>query len=157
MIGRHGKALVALLSNPRLPKSDIGLVDSAIKWYEGWVERVDDLTARLKESELANDSFIRDMVWEVNQYKKLIDMGLIYDSEHNFLYRNKGQLKVCSTIMEEFLERFIPPLFPELVDDLEMGSMRCVSSMQFSVFEDSPESITTLDGLISLCMVCSWA
>lgn len=141
--GRHGKALENTLANQRTPKCDHDTLKNALFWYRGWVERMDDFILQLKQCELTSENYICEMVNNLNQYKMLIDMELIYDSQENFLYRNKGQLKLCSTIMEEFLERFIPPLFPGLSDDLEMGSMRCVSSIQLDLF--NADTVVTVD------------
>ncbi len=132
--GRHGKALASTLVNPRLPKSDRDPIRNAMKWYEGWVERMQLLQWSLKHGESSSDTYIQEMVAALENYKTHIEMRIVYDSKHNFLYRNKGQLKFTSTIMEEFLERMIPPLFPDC-KDLDMGSMRCVSSMQVDLYD----------------------
>lgn len=143
--GRHGKALANVLANARLPESDKDPVSNAMRWYAGWVERMEDMQWQLAHSELSTESFVNEMVDNLNKYKTMIDMLLIYDSKHNFLYRNRGQLKLTSTIMEEFLEHLIPPCFPDVSKDLEMGGTRCVSSMQFSVFDDSNDSLMTFE------------
>ncbi|WP_293152061.1 hypothetical protein [Okeania sp. SIO2C9] len=38
-----------------------------------------------------------------NKYKRFIELDLIFDSSENFFYRQKWQLKLDNTILEEFL------------------------------------------------------
>jgi hypothetical protein len=42
-----------------------------------------------------------------NRYKIFIELDLIFDSPENFLYRQKGQLKLDNTILEEFLPQLV--------------------------------------------------
>ena len=42
------------------------------------------------------------MVGLLNEYKQYIDLNVIFDSDNNFLYRQKGQLKLDNTVIEEF-------------------------------------------------------
>jgi hypothetical protein len=42
-----------------------------------------------------------------NIYKRYIELNLIYDSPEDFLYRQKGQLKLDNTILEEFLPHLV--------------------------------------------------
>ena len=43
------------------------------------------------------------MVEALNRYKLSIDLDLIFDSKNDFLYRQKGQLKLDNTVLEEFM------------------------------------------------------
>lgn len=45
----------------------------------------------------------------LNEYRLWVDVELIFDSEDNFLYRQKGQLKLDNSMLEEFLPRLIHP------------------------------------------------
>ncbi len=42
-----------------------------------------------------------------NRYKMFVELDLIYDSPADFLYRQKGQLKLDNTILEEFLPQLL--------------------------------------------------
>ena len=50
---------------------------------------------------------VAKLVEATNQYKKFIELDLIFDSPDSFLYRQKGQLKLDNTILEEFLPQLI--------------------------------------------------
>ncbi|MEC4895846.1 MAG: Bpu10I family restriction endonuclease [Oscillatoria sp. PMC 1051.18] len=58
---------------------------------------------------------------------------MIYDSTNNFLYRQKGQLKLDNTILEEFLPRLLGSnLISELENlEIDLGPMQCFSSVYF--------------------------
>ncbi len=43
------------------------------------------------------------MVKALNHYKRSVDLDLVFDSKDDFLYRQKGQLKLDNTILEEFM------------------------------------------------------
>lgn len=43
------------------------------------------------------------MVTLLNEYKSYIDLDLVFDSSDDFLYRQKGQMKLDNTVLEEFL------------------------------------------------------
>jgi hypothetical protein len=76
--------------------------------YGQWVEAMDALASR-------GDERVGDLVTLLNQYKFSIEFDLIFDSPDDFLYRQSGQLKVASSIMEEFLPRLVDPrIIPEL-------------------------------------------
>ena len=47
------------------------------------------------------------MVGLLNEYKFYVDVNLIFDSPEDFLYRQKGQLKLDNTVIEEFLPVFV--------------------------------------------------
>lgn len=99
--GVHGEKLVAAKSNDRLPVEDQARLDEAIERYDQWVEELNSL-----EGETL-DELIARMVSSLNDYKYYIDVNLIFDSTEDFLYREKGQLKLDNTVMEEFLPIFV--------------------------------------------------
>lgn len=99
--GVHGEKLVALLQNSKLPVSDKNRVEEAILKYDEWI-------AELKEVQQDSmENLIESMVRMLNDYKLCIDIDLIFDSENDFLYRQKGQLKLDNTVLEEFLPIFV--------------------------------------------------
>jgi len=92
----HGEKLDALLLNPKLPTADLPLVLEAQKRYRGWREGMRLLTG-------GGDTLLSDMLRLTNAYKRFIEVDLVFDSREDFLYRQKGQLKLDNTILEEFL------------------------------------------------------
>ena len=53
----------------------------------------------------SGDELLKSLVDLLVQYKRFIEIDLIYDSPEDFLYRQKGQHKVDNSILEEFLPR----------------------------------------------------
>jgi hypothetical protein len=73
------------------------------------------------------------MVGLLNAYRLWVDVELVFDSPDDFLYRQKGQLKLDSSIIEEFLPRLIQPtLLPEVKGlNVSVGPTACFSTLYF--------------------------
>lgn len=102
--GVHGEKIVAAKLSDKVPQSDIARLESALAVYDEWIcnlNRVGD------DPELSLDDTIIQMVQLLTDYKYYIDVNLIFDSQEDFLYRQKGQLKLDNTVMEEFLPIFV--------------------------------------------------
>ncbi len=89
----HGQKLSALAANRKLPR-----VQLAMSKYVAWIQAMDALT-------LVGDKLLERLVTLLNEYKRVIEIDLIYDSPEDFLYRQSGQHKVSNSILEEFLPR----------------------------------------------------
>lgn len=128
----HGKKLTAAIANKKLPANDIPRLKAAIVKYEQWLKDLDAVTGTPEEC-------ISKMVTLFNDYKFYIDFDLIFCSEDDFLYRQKGQLKLDNTIIEEFLPRFIcEKTVPELTGHgFSVGPTTAYSSISFesSIYE----------------------
>lgn len=94
----HYGKLVALAQNRKLPEVDRPRVAQALERYTAWVALMDGLQAE-------GEALLRALVDSLNQYKRSIEIDLIYDSPADFLYRQKGQHKVDNSVLEEFLPR----------------------------------------------------
>lgn len=132
----HLEKLNALLRNPKLPVSENPRVTQALKVYRHWI-------ASLDKTVLSNapiDQILKKLVGLFNGYKLFIDIFLIFDSPNDFLYRQKGQLKLDNTIIEEFLPRLINPvLIPEIQEtEVVVGSTKAFSSIFFESSLDTP-------------------
>ena len=99
--GTHGEKIVAAISNEKTPSSDVVRLKNALSRYDLWISQLNSI----KVCNL--DDLIISMVRLLNDYKFSIDVDLIFDSSENFLYRQKGQLKLDNTVMEEFLPIFV--------------------------------------------------
>jgi len=128
----HLEKLNATLQNDKLPHSERSRVEAAIERYSKWI-------SSLSNVEGDSDTIIEKMVNLLDEYKHYIDMDLIFDSPNDFLYRQKGQLKLDNSIIEEFLPWLInPSVIPELADDITSGPTTCFSSIYFSSKLDFP-------------------
>jgi hypothetical protein len=131
----HGDKLRALLLNSKLPSRDVPRVEQAIERYQRWTEA-------LYSVEGADAERLRHLVSLFNDYKYYIEIDLIFDSPQNFLYRQKGQLKLDNTIIEEFLPILVTTV---LIDhfgeyDLVFGPTRCFSELRFESSITAPKS-----------------
>ena len=122
----HGDKLRALIRNDKLPDSDRPGIDAAIKRYEAWI-------AESETVEGAGGELVESLVASLNRYKTSIDLDLIFDSQNDFLYRQKGQLKLDNTVLEEFLPRLVGRIFPDRLANrgLSLGPMKGFAQLRF--------------------------
>lgn len=123
----HYSKLAALLNNPKLPVSDKPRVEEAVERYHDWV-------AATNAAEGEPSEVLEKMVALFDEYKFFIDAELIFSSSEDFLYRQKGQLKLDNTVIEEFLPMLaVPKVIPELgASSFTVGSVTAYSSISFS-------------------------
>jgi hypothetical protein len=122
----HGDKLKALVQNEKLPVEDKPHVQQAIVRYEGWLERLKAVQGTYQE-------IVTKMVSLLNDYKMYVDVDLIFDSDKDFLYRQKSQLKLDNTILEEFLPVLVTTALADQLQDLDLlfGPATCFSGIRF--------------------------
>ena len=129
----HLDKLNALLKNRRLPAADKPRLQEALKRYHEWIKELEAIKVGQK-------STVQKLVDATNRYKAFIELNLIFDSPGDFLYRQKGQLKLDNTILEEFL----PQLFfrgLNLKDSsFELGPNNTFSGLSFGSSIANPGS-----------------
>jgi hypothetical protein len=133
----HGSKLRELATNSKLPAADTTAVSSAISAYEKWLSDMLAITSVGEEK-------VKDMVRLLNGYKRSIEIDLIWDSENDFLFRQRGQLKLDNSITEEFLPWLVDPKIIPGIDanDIFSGPASAFASTYFgsslSVHSKSP-------------------
>lgn len=130
----HLEKLIATLHNEKLPIKDKPRIQAAIERYHQWITDLEKTTEK-------PESIISEMVNRLNEYRNYIDLEVIFDSEEDFLYRQKGQLKLDNSVIEEFLPHLITPAtVPELSGvDFEIGPTPSFSSAYFTSSLDNPK------------------
>lgn len=131
----HKDKLEAALSNPKALE-DRNILNEALKAYHSWV-------AQMKSIESTGDMFLSEMVSRLNEYKNYLEVELIAKNGSDFLKRQKGQMKLDNSVIEEFLPylvdkkllRNLPTSF-----NLETGSQTSFMSLSFC-----PSNIQSLD------------
>lgn len=108
----HLDKLNAALSNPKCPQDDLRLLREAKRRYTAWLASMNDLHSTGKAR-------VIEMVRLLNEYKDYLEVELIAKKASSFLKRQKGQLKLDNSVMEEFLPHL---LRPEIVNRLEGAS-----------------------------------
>ena len=109
----HGSKLRELLVNDKLPSADVPLVEKAIDNYNKWIKDMSGLITK-------GDEKVIDLVRLLNEYKKKIEIDLIWDSSESFLYRQKGQLKIDNSILEEWFPWLVDPEIIEALQGVEL-------------------------------------
>lgn len=138
----HFDKLKATLENEKLPLEDKPQVEKALAHYTQWIASMDEV---MSNTETTNQK-LQKMVDLLNEYRVRMDIDLIFDSHHDWLYRQKGQIKLDNSVIEEFLPRLVySPLVPELVNmDIVVGPIKAFSSLWF---DSSLTKIGTAGGL----------
>ena len=120
----HFDKLKALLENRRLPKDDRSRVEEAHQRYKKWI-------GALEAVKRGHKTAVRQLVEATNDYKKFIELDLIFDSPGDFLYRQKGQLKLDNTILEEFLPQLLYRGLNLADASIELGPQKTFSGLSF--------------------------
>ena len=136
----HGDKLSKLLNNTKLPPADRTNVEEAQQRYATWRSNSLDITNR------SETAAVEKLVQELNDYKHWVDVRLIFDSREDFLYRQRGQLKIDNSILEEFLPILVAAGLSNLVNDdsLSLGPARSFSGI---VFESDLRSLSNGGGM----------
>jgi hypothetical protein len=122
----HGDKLRALVHNRKLPVEDQIRIAQAIERYETWLQE-------LKTVHGVYQDILSRLVSLLNDYKMYVEVDLIFDSNNDFLYRQKGQLKLDNTIIEEFLPILVTTALRDRLQkyELSFGPTTCFSSIRF--------------------------
>ncbi|MCL6274949.1 Bpu10I family restriction endonuclease [Muricauda sp. 2012CJ35-5] len=120
----HLDKLKAALENEKLPANEKPRLQQAIQKYNQWIADISNI-------DNDSESLIPDLIQLFNDYKFYIDYDLIFCSPNDFLYRQKGQLKLDNTVIEEFLPHLTSKKFPSLNNTIVFGPRKCFSAMYF--------------------------
>ena len=131
----HGSKLRTLLSNPKLPEADRPLIGEALQRYSDWLSALSALPYGEK-------FIISDAINLLNDYRFYLDINVIFDSSNDFLYRQKGQLKLENSVIEEFLPHLVVHYMPSLCETNAIGPTQTFSSLYFD--SKSPGNLTSI-------------
>lgn len=139
--GTHGEKIVAAIESEKLPPNDKGRLEVALQKYDEWVKKLEEADAPTV------DALVEKLVGLLNEYKLYVDVGLIFDSAEDFLYRQKGQLKLDNTVIEEFLPIFVRKCIVKEFGkcEVDVGSQTAIFSSAY--FESSLKSPAIGGGL----------
>jgi Bpu10I-like restriction endonuclease len=98
----HYDKLRELLNNQKLPTNDAQNIRRALDRYHAWIRAMGALDA-------TGDDRVKALVDLLNEYKQFVEVEVIWDSSADFLYRQRGQLKLDNSVIEEFLPRLVDP------------------------------------------------
>ncbi|MBF0343471.1 MAG: Bpu10I family restriction endonuclease [Nitrospirae bacterium] len=123
----HKDKLLAALNNPKCNAKDRDIISEALKMYYFWVSEIDKISCTGKER-------IIQLTKLLNQYKDQLEVELIFRSGSQFLIRQKGQLKLDNSVIEEFLIHLINPQVLDGLPNYELciGPQRAFMSLAFT-------------------------
>jgi hypothetical protein len=120
----HYAKLQACLHNERLPDEDKERVEEAIKQYHQWMNDLENVAGDQHDT-------VDRLVDVTNRYKRFIELDLIFDSPGDFLYRQRGQLKLDNTILEEFLPQLVYRSLQGLEETFVLGARATFAGLAF--------------------------
>lgn len=125
----HGNKIAAALANPKATQQDKAILSEIQDAYDEWIAELVTVVAGegpearvVRQAELLND------------YKFYVEVDCVARRGSAWLKRQKGQLKLDSSIIEEFLLHLVhPATLPgfDRLDELAVGPNQAFMSMSF--------------------------
>ena len=100
----HKDKLVAAIGNPKCNAQDVKLLKEALAKYEQWTQSLSNVRSTGKDR-------VFELTRLLNEYKDFLEVELLSKSQSSFLIRQKGQLKLDNSVIEEFLIRLVTNRF----------------------------------------------
>ncbi len=130
----HKDKLLAAIDNPKA-RHDIPLLKEALTEYEAWMLKLGGLKSRGKQRVL-------DATRLLNEYKDILEIELIAARGSDFLKRQKGQLKLDNSVLEEFLAHLV---HPDSMEGLPAFALEVGPRTAFMTFSFRPTSVSSLN------------
>jgi len=120
----HREKLLAAIENKKAA-ADKDILKEAFKAYETWIGKLNALTSK-------GDERVIEMTSLLNGYKDYLEVDLIAGKGSAFIKRQKGQMKLDNSVMEEFLIHLVnPDIIEDIPADIETGSQTAFMSLSF--------------------------
>lgn len=135
----HKDKLLAAIDNPKAA-ADKELLIEAYTSYEHWIASLNALTSR-------GDKRVEEMTALLNEYKDNLEVEIIIRRGSDFLKRQKGQMKLDNSVIEEFLIYLVNDhILDNLPNGIETGSQTAFMSFSFrprniNALLESPEIV----------------
>ena len=131
----HNDKLVAAIANPKC-SADKKLLEELLEKYKDWVKSIKSLTSTRQKR-------VNQMVDLLNEYKDFLEVNVIAKRGSAFLKRQKGQLKLDNSVLEEFLIFLVDNRIIEgLPNDFKID---CGPHTTFMSLSFRPEGIASLN------------
>jgi hypothetical protein len=130
----HREKLTSAITNPKC-RGDVPLLNEALTAYDIWISQTNSLTSIGAER-------INEMTALLNEYKDYLEVDLIATRGSEFLKRQKGQLKLDNSVMEEFLIHLVSP---KILTNLPTFALENGPQTAFMSLSFRPSSISTLN------------
>lgn len=123
----HKDKLLAACENEKCTVEDKAILTEALKAYESWIAKIQKIEATGKQR-------VIELTHLLNEYKDMLEVELIIHSGSPFLIRQKGQLKLDNSVIEEFLINLVDPRILDGLPKFELcvGPQRAFMSLAFT-------------------------
>ncbi|MCP4350164.1 MAG: Bpu10I family restriction endonuclease [Desulfobacterales bacterium] len=131
----HHDKLVAAIENPKC-EEDKNLLRETLERYHTWINAIEAL-------ESVRQNRVNQMVDILNDYKNFLEVETIARRGSAFLKRQKGQLKLDNSVLEEFLIHLVDNRIIEGLPedfDIDCGPYTAFMSLSFR-----PQGISSLN------------
>ncbi len=119
----HLDKILAAINNPKMTgTAQTNLLEAKNK-YDQWI-------INMNNEEGDKEELVSKLVSLFQDYKFNLDFNIIFSCSNDVLYRQKGQLKLDNSVIEEFLPYLVNKIFPDL-EDVVLGPTKCYSSTYF--------------------------
>ena len=136
----HGDKLEAALNNPKCIE-DIDILREALTAYHAWIEATNNLESSGRDR-------VEQMVHLLNEYKDFLEVDLIADHGSPFIRRQKGQLKLDNSVLEEFAIQLVNPKIVRNLPEFELSIGPMTAFMSLSFMPNNIESLSGPPGVI---------
>ena len=131
----HKDKVSAAISNPKC-SADKELLEEILDRYNHWSNSIKSLTSKKKER-------VDQMVDLLNEYKDYLEVDAIAKRGSPFLKRQKGQLKLDNSVLEEFLIYLVDD---SIIDGLPSDfRIDCGPHTAFMSLSFRPEGVASLN------------
>lgn len=140
----HYTTLIALFGNDRVPAADRARRAEVFERYNTWVDAISNLDFN------SFDDCIVESVRLLNDYKNFIDLDFSVDGARDqenkpWLYRNRGQTKHSSSIMEEYMVLMVENLFSEQIVGWSIGPKKTILSLNYNPIRNDSYEIQKIE------------
>lgn len=132
----HKDKLLAAINNPKCVAADVAILNQCLERYETWL-------ADMQRVQLAGKERVVELTRLLNSYKDHLEVELITKSQSPFLIRQKGQLKLDNSIIEEFLIHLIDG---RILDGMPAFALDVGPRTAFMSLSFTPTNINDLGG-----------
>lgn len=133
----HLDKIDAALANPKCQEPDRVVLQEAKGHYTTWMTATNALTT-------SGRPLVDEMVRLLNVYKDVLEVELIAKRGGDFLKRQKGQLKLDNSVLEEFLPHL---LRTEIIERIEGTSFVTGPQQAFMSLAFMPSGFRSLGGM----------
>ncbi len=130
----HREKLMAAIENPKC-SDDIAILKEALSAYDKWIQQTQSLKSNKKDR-------VVEMTRLLNDYKDYLEVELIAKRGSDFLKRQKGQLKLDNSVLEEFL---IYLVHPNILNELPSFALDVGPQTAFMSLSFTPSNLASLD------------